>query len=101
MLETALRQALTCRRMQFLNPGLHIVGEGAPQAWDVPLFRRMDQWAHGELPEFPRDLAALLAGADAFGELFRAVGWSRAAQALHSERPVQDARISGKAQKTP
>ncbi len=101
MLEAALRQVLTYRRMQFLNPALCIVGEGSPQAWCVPLFRRMDQWAHGELAEFPRDLAALLAGADAFAELFRAVGWSHAAEILRSERPFQDLRASGKAHNSP
>ena len=98
MLEAALRQALTYRRMQFLNPGLHIAGAGMPRAWCVALFQRMDRWAHGELSTLPQDLAAMLSGPDAFAELFRAVGWTRAVEVLRSNRPVQETPLTGKTQ---
>lgn len=84
-LEIALRQALTFRRMQFLNPAFTIVGHDTPPAWAPPLFGRLDAWAHGTLPEDPSDLAALLSGPGAFVEILRSVGWKRAAETLRTQ----------------
>ncbi len=81
-LETALRQVLTYRRMQFLHPNQVIVSPDTPQAWAVPLFQHLDAWAKGRLSETPAGLDALLMSPRAFSELFRAVGWDRAADLL-------------------
>lgn len=81
-LETALRQTLTYRRMQFLHPNQTIIGAGTPPAWAVPLFQRMDAWARGTPAESTDALAAQLMGPRAFAELFRAIGWRRAADGL-------------------
>jgi len=82
LVETALRQTLTYRRIGFCNPALRCLGAETPPALRHPFFQQLDLWASARLQTGIGEFQAIIESPALFVTLFQAAGWHEAARRL-------------------
>ncbi|HPO13159.1 MAG TPA: DUF4114 domain-containing protein [Candidatus Hydrogenedentes bacterium] len=82
IVETALRQTLTCRRIGFCNPVLRCLRQETPPSLRHPFFQQIDLWATAQMNEGTEHFQKIVEGPALFSTLFQAAGWLEAARRL-------------------